>query len=506
MRNAAAPAAAVPDAAAPDAAGPDAAVPGAAALDPAGRGAARPPASPAAGARAPGGPALAAPPLPLARGLPLVGTLPALLARKMDHVAALRARHGDAFTVDLGLGRMVLLCHPRHAQHVFLDRARAYGKGGAFFESMRTLLGNGLPVSEGAFWMRQRRMMQPAFHHQRLAALTDRMVSAIDECLEAWEPAAAGGAPLDVARAFNRVTMNVMVRTMFGTGLEPGETERVADALVFVIDFILRGIAAHALPAWVPVPGRARYAEALATIDRTVMGVIERARARPGGEATLLDLLLGMTDAETGERMSGRELRDEAVALFLAGYETTSVTMSWALHALTQDPGLGRRLHAEVDLALGGRTPTFADLPALAHCRHVAMESLRLYPPIFWLARRTVEDDVVDGCRIPAGTTVSLMLHTLHRHPDAWEDPERFDPDRFTPERSAGRHKHAWVPFGAGQRQCIGKEFALMEAQLILARLAQRFRFKAVPGRVARPHLSTTLRARSGVWVRLSRR
>jgi cytochrome P450 len=435
-----------------------------------------------------------------------LGTLPGLLARKVDYVSTLRERHGDIFTLDLKLGEAVVLCHPRHAQHVFVDRARSYGKSGPVFDSLRTLLGNGLPMSEGDFWKRQRRMMQPAFHQQRLAALTEKMVEAIDECLEGWDAAAASGEPFDIARAFNRVTMNVMVRTMFGAGLEPGEAERVASALVYAIDYILRGVLTQSLPDWVPVPGRARYREASRTIDETVLGVIERARRDPSGGATLLSLMLDMVDAESGERMSQAELRDEAVALFLAGYETTSVSMAWAFHALTQQPQLSQRLEAEVDRAVGTRVPGFSDLMSLGYCRNVAQEALRLYPPIYWLSRKAVEEDVIDGFRIPAGTSVSLMLYLIHRHPESWAEPERFDPDRFTPERSAGRHKHAWVPFGAGQRQCIGKEFALMEAQLILTRLAQRFHVEAVPGRVAELLLSTSLRAKSGVWVKLTRR
>ena len=443
---------------------------------------------------------------PRASGLPLFGTLPELLTRKIDYVSELRERHGDIFTLDLKLGEMVLLCHPRHAQHVWVDRARGYGKSGPVFDSLRTLLGNGLAMSEGDFWKRQRRMMQPAFYHQRLAALTAKMVEAIDECLEGWEAVAARGEPFDISQAFNRVTMNVMVRTMFGTGLKPGETERVTHALAYVIDFMLLGFATQALPGWLPMPGRARYRENLRIIEETVLGVTERARRDAGGEETLLSLLMNMVDEESGERMSHAELRDEAVTLFLAGYETTSVTMTWALHALTQHPGLGHRLRVEVDRAVGTRVPGFADLMSLTYCRNVAQEALRLYAPVYWVARKAVEDDVIDGFRIPAGTSMAVMVHFIHRHPEQWEAPERFDPDRFTPERSAGRHKHAWVPFGAGQRQCIGKEFALMEAQLILTRLAQRFHVEAVPGRVAQPLLSTTLRTKSGVWVKLTRR
>jgi cytochrome P450 len=212
------------------------------------------------------------------------------------------------------------------------------------------------------------------------------------------------------------------------------------------------------------------------------------------------------TDAETGERMTPSQLRDEAVALFVAGYETTSVALAWALHALTQWPEVGQRLQEEVDTVLGTRAPEFGDLRRLSYTHCVLHESLRLYSPVYWLPRTPLEDDEIDGYRIPGGMLVGVVSHLIHRHPDIWDSPERFDPERFTPERSAGRPRQAWLGFGGGQRQCVGKEFALMEMTFILARLAQRFRISAVPGRQAQVQFATTLRARNGVWVRLSPR
>ncbi|MBN1208789.1 MAG: cytochrome P450 [Myxococcaceae bacterium] len=444
---------------------------------------------------------------PRVPGLPWAGNLPRLIWQRFDFLEAARRRYGDIFLLGLGPSQGIALCHPRHAQHVLVDRVSNYPKGGPFWDSVRTLMGNGLPVSQGEYWMRQRRMLQPAFHRERLVALAGKMLETIDESLTAlWEKPARTGEPFNVADAFPHMTMNVLVRTMFGAGLAPAEAERASHAMAYIIDFMLRGMVAQSLPTWLPLPGRARYREAIRTVDAILFQMLERGDQDATLEDSLLYLLRHSTDAETGERMTAKQLRDEVVALFVAGYETSTVAMAWAFHFLTQQPELTERLRAEVDAALGARAPSFADLPRLPFARGVLQEALRLYPPAYWLPRLAVEDDELDGYRIPAGTLIGVLSYLIHRRPDFWESPERFDPDRFSPERSAGRHKHAWLPFGTGQRQCIGKEFALMEGQFILARVAQRFRATAIPGRVAQVHFGTTLSARSGVWVRLAAR
>jgi cytochrome P450 len=443
---------------------------------------------------------------PKVSGFPLVGALPGLLKERFEFLERAQQRHGDVFTLDLGLTDAIILCHPQYVQHVLVDHARKYFKGGAIWESMRTFLGNGLPVSEGDFWKRQRRMIQPAFHHQRLVALTGKMVEAIDENLARWEPAARTGEPFDIAEALSHMTMDVMVQAMFGSALGAGEAERVGQALAYIIDYMMQGMVTHSLPEWLPVPGRARYQEAIRFIDEVVFRIIERGRKSAEEEDSLLSLLLHSVDTESGERMTNAQLRDEAVSLFIAGYETTAVGLAWALHLLTRHPKSAQRMQAEVAGVLGERVPGFADLRQLPHTRNVLQESLRLYSPSYWIPRTSSEEDEIGGYRIPAGRMVVLFTHLIHHNPTIWEEPRRFDPDRFTPERSEGRHKQAWVPFGAGQRQCIGKEFSLMEGQLILARLAQRFEPSAVLGREAQVHIGTSIRAKGGVWVHLRKR
>ncbi|WP_437977347.1 cytochrome P450 [Sorangium sp. So ce295] len=457
-------------------------------------------------ARATAGAAPRASAPPSARGFPLVGVLPHLLKDRLDYLVSAREQLGDLYTIDLGLARIVALNHPRHAQHVLRDNARNYSKGGALWESIRALIGNGLPTSEGDLWLRQRRMIQPEFHRDRLAAMCDLMVQAIDDGMAGFGVAAAAGRPVNAERELPHITMKVILNTMFGSGITKEEADAVGGSMKYAIDYMLLGAALRALPGWMPAPGRRRFERSVKTIDENVFRFIAQRRAQPGRGGDLLSILLATVDAETGEQMSNQQLRDEAVSMFLAGYETTSVTLAWALHFLVENPDLLQALAAEVDAALGDRRPGFADVPRLPLALAVVQEALRIYPPAYWIPRTAVEDDEIDGFHIPAGTLVGIMSYVLHRHPDHWEAPMRFDPGRFTPERARARHPLAFIPFGIGQRQCIGKEFALMEGQLILARLLQRYRVSAVPGRTTRLHVATTLRTSGGVWLRLEPR
>jgi cytochrome P450 len=443
---------------------------------------------------------------PKARGLPLLGVLPALITRQFDFLLEARARYGDIYTLDLGLTKLVVLNQPRHAEYVFRDNSRNYGKSGALWESVRTLVGNGLVVSEGEFWLRQRRMMQPQFHRKRLAALTELMVEAIDGELATWSSATASGTPFDLPPALSRVTMKVIVRTLFGTGLSSQEADEVATEMAYVLDYIFKAILTSSLPKWLPVPGARRYERAIRKIDTILFDVIARTRQAGDSADNLIAMLLQMVDDETGEQMTDQQLRDEAITLFLAGYETTSVALSWAYELLTRHPEAMAKLKAEVDAVLGDRLPTFADLPALSYASMIVQESMRLRPPAWWLPRLAIEADEIDGYAIPAGTNVAVLMYGIHHHPEHWENPERFEPERFSAERSATRHKFAWVPFGAGQRQCIGKDFALMEAPLILAMIAQRYEVTAVPGRSTRPRMSGTLKPQGSVFVNLAPR
>jgi cytochrome P450 len=217
-------------------------------------------------------------------------------------------------------------------------------------------------------------------------------------------------------------------------------------------------------------------------------------------------MLLDMVDDETGEGMTDKQLHDEVTTLFLAGYETTSVALSWAFDFLSQHPDMMRKLQVEVDLVLGDRLPTMADLHQMPYSRMILQETLRIRPPAWQVMRTAVEDDEIDGYPIKAGTNIVALMYMCHFHPDEWTDPETFDPERFSPERSESRHKLAWMPFGAGQRLCIGKDFAMMEGQLALAMVAQRYQITKTSERPAEQQLAATLRPKGGVVVKLEKR
>ena len=442
---------------------------------------------------------------PRTPGLPLLGALPALLRRPFDFLRDAQACHGDIYTLDLGVTGAIVLNHPRHIQHVLVDNAKNYYKGGGLWDGVRAVSGNGLVVSEGDFWLRQRRLMQPHFHRKRLASLTEGIVAATVESLDAWQAAADSGRPFDVQPAFGKLTMRVVCRLLFGQEISHADLEAASEHAAFIFDYLIVSLLTAEVPRWLPIPGTRRQRLAIAELDAIVYRFIahERSAVRPSN--SLLGMLVELVDDETGTGMTDRQLRDEVITFFLAGYETTSATLTWLAHTLTQHPEALRAVEAELSGLLGQRAPAFEDLMAMPYTRAVIQETLRLYAPSLTIPRTAAADDVIDGYRIPAGATVLPFVYGVHHNPSVWDDPERFDPARFLGTVPEGRHRQAWIPFGAGQRQCIGRDLSLMETQIILPMLLQRFTLAAVPGRIAQPRLGATF-VPKGVHVYLRKR
>lgn len=440
---------------------------------------------------------------PRTRGMPLVGVLPRLVRNPHRFLLEARERYGDAYTLDLGVTRLVVLNSPHHAEHLLRESSHDYTKAGPVWDLLRTVIGNGLATSGGDFWLRQRRMMQPSFHRQRLPEIAALMTKAIDEGLRPWQ--AYAGRRIDVAPACGKIAMRVLMKTMFGEDIAEAELATMTNAVTFMLEYATWAMVAAALPGWLPMPGRRRYRRTLRQIDAYASGVIAERRAG-GGSADLISMLLAMTDGRTGARMTDREIRDEAFTIFMAGYETTALTLAWALYFLAKDPGIKQEVHREIDDVLGTDPPSLENIAELRLTNRVLKETLRLRPPAFWLPRTAVNDGEIDGYRIPAGTNLGLLIFGIHHHPRHWRDPERFDPGRFAPESEAERDANAWIPFGAGQRLCIGKDFALLEAQLALAAILQRHDFHAPPDYVVAPRFMSTLRPRGGVRLAVEQR
>jgi cytochrome P450 len=398
-----------------------------------------------------------------------------------------------------------LLCHPDHIRHVLQDHHRNYHKGTRGFDKLRMILGNGLLTSEGAFWLRQRRIAQPAFHRDRIAAFGSTMVRATEQMIERrWAQHLGSGRPFDVSAEMMRLTLRIVSETLMSMDLSD-DADSVGSALDFLLRTAIQRIQSMIdIPLDLPIPSNRKLAEAIRTINDVVLRVIEQRRREADHGTDLVGLLMDARDEETGEGMTDAQLRDEVITIFLAGHETTANALTWTLHLLSTHPQVEQTLRAELAEVLGGRSPTSEDLPRLAYTKMVLQESLRLFPPAWTIGRGVENDDVIGGYKIPAGSMVIVSPYLVHHNPRIWSNPEGFDPTRFSPENVNSIPKFAYFPFGAGPRQCIGNGFAMTEAQLVLATIMQRVRLEQSPGFPVIPKPTITLRPERGLWMRAS--
>ncbi len=411
-------------------------------------------------------------PLPGPRGVPYFGSYFDVVADRLGLFTDGRDRFGDLVRYRFGPFRFVVLNDPDAIHHVFVRHHARYVKSRSY-DGLRLVMGNGLVTSEGDFWKRQRKLSQPAFHRKRLVQLADTMSGLTEELATQWseEPEQR----VDLHDAMMRLTLRIVGHTLFSTELS-AEAGRLGPAITTALHRANQEAeAAIRLPLWLPTPGNLKFHRAQRTLDEAIGRIIAERRANPGDRGDLLSMLMSVEDELTAEQMTDQQLRDEVLTLFLAGHETIATHMSWTWKLLAENPQWAKKVRDEAHAVLGGSAPTFEDLPRLEVAGRVISESMRLYPPVWIFERTAVEDDVVCGRPIAKDTIVAACPWTLHRHPALWSDPLRFDPDRFLPERVAQRHRYAYIPFGAGPRICIGNNFALMEAKIILTTLMQRF-------------------------------
>jgi cytochrome P450 len=438
------------------------------------------------------------------RGYPLLGVVPEFARDMIGFVSRLARRHPEGLVgFELGPITLYLVSHPEHVQEVLVDRWRSFGKGG-MWEAMRPLFGEGVVRAEGEHWRRQRRMLQPLFTATHLTGLTEVMVDAIDERV-ARLAARRPDEVVDMELEMTATTQRVLLDTLFGAAGDDGETDRLGEDMNRALRALNLRMFLYFLPERFPLPGDRTFRRRLAAIDATTLRLV-RAR-RESGEARkdLLSLLLAARDEGTGERMSDRQIRDEIVTMFVAGLDTTANAMTWLWLLLHDHPEVDARLRAEVRAVLGDRRPSFADLERLPYAKMVVQETMRIYPPVWMFPRFAAEETVIGGYRVPAGSPLIVSPYVTHHDPSLWPDPNRFDPERFLPERAASRPRGAYYPFGAGPRTCLGASFAMMEAQLITARMVQRFRPALVPGRRPTPVAASSLKTRDGMPMILGR-
>lgn len=444
---------------------------------------------------------IANPPSP--PGLPWLGNLPGLVRHgAVGYLSQQWKRHGDTFLLRVGDRRMVVLAHPDSVAHVLAKNAANYRKEKSY-ENMRVLTGDGLLTLEGEAWRKRRRLAQPSFHRAQIDRLTETMTRLTQRTLDRWRSTFPKEGVIDAHEEMLRLALEIVGEALFGQALNQETSDSSVHAFSDVLRIISeRGNAPVQLPLHWPTPDNLRLKRALATLDRVTYQVIEQARRTPSPH-TLLGTLIAARDADTGEALRDEEIRNEVVTLFVAGHETTALALSWGFALLGHAPEVVARMRDEVRSVLGDRPPTAADIPRLVYVRQVIDEILRLRCPVWTVARDTQQDDEIGGFRIRAGDIVLPSAYLTHRHPDFWDEPERFDPERFTPERVKERPQWAYYPFSLGQRMCIGNTFSLVESQVVLALLLQQCDFELVDLRPVPQRATFTLRPGRPIKVRI---
>lgn len=405
------------------------------------------------------------------RPWPLIGHLPELRdGGLLPFLERGWRRYGDVFQVELD-GPTVIVCHPDAIQRVLLTNAGNYVKG-ATYDGVRRVIGNGVLALEGAAWKSRRTLLQPSFHRSSLASLAEVMAARGRTFLDGWA-ATHGAAPftVDAHREMVQLTLDVVMAALFG---QPGSTGVSYESLGAALEFVGERANGFQLPPWVPTPGNRRYKRVMAELEGAIYAVIAEGRARPQ-PGTLLSMLLDARDADTGAPLTDREVRDEVFTLFVAGHETTALTLTWLFTLLAGRPEVIAAMQAEIDATLGDREPGFEDVPRLTYVRQVIDETLRLRGPVGVTARNVIGDDEIQGFTVRGGSVVMPFFYAAHRHPDFWDAPGRFDPDRFSAERSRGRNIWSYLPFSQGKRRCIGDQFSLIETTILLAQVLRRY-------------------------------
>ncbi len=415
--------------------------------------------------------------------LPLLGHTMSLLVRRFRLLSSLRS-HGEVVRIHLGPLPVYFVTSPELAWQVLVTNADRFDKG-VLFDKVRPLFGNGLANSNGDFYRRQRRLVQPAFHRKQIAGYVHTMARAAADLVESWRP----GEVIAVDKRMEDLALTVVGQALFSAELGRNAIAEVQRSMPILTKYL--AIRAFS-PQWLPIPANRRFDEAAARFRRVVTEVIAAARAENKDHGDLLSMLLLARDEDTGEGMSDQQVHDEIVTILTAGIETTAVALAWFFHELGQHPEVQRRFYSEIDRVLAGRMATFDDIPRLEYTQRIISEVLRKYPLLI-LMRRARTDVELGGVRIQPGTEVALSQYALHHDARLYPDPARFDPDRWLPDRAARLPKGAFIPFGAGRHRCLGYSFAETEIAIVAATVAARWQLAPVAGKPVRPMRAVTM-------------
>jgi cytochrome P450 len=431
------------------------------------------------------------------KGGPIMGVMRDFNRDSLAFIERCARDYGDVVRARFLYVPAIFIFHPDDVEYTLSTNARNFIKSMSLRSNFfRRLVGNGLITSEGEQWRRQRRLAQPAFHRERIATYADVMIDYTRRMIAPWQ----SGEPRDIHRDMMRLTLEIVVRCLFSA-----DVSNDVDHVGATLKELVQPFASQATLKWIldnrlPTPGHRRFHSLTRRIDDVVYRIIAERHESGRDEGDLLSMLLAARD-EDGSQMTDQQLRDEVMTLFLAGHETTALTLAWSWYLLGTHPEAEARFHDELDKVLAGREPTAADLPRLRYTEQIAKESMRLYPPAYAVARQAIDDCEIGGYPIRAGTQIFGFQWVTHRDPRFYDDPLDFKPERWTDEFVAHLPKYAYFPFGGGPRACIGASFALMEIILGLATIGQRFRLSLVPDHPVTILPGMSLRPRTGIQV-----
>lgn len=429
--------------------------------------------------------------------------MPTRNIRKKTHEYLLRLEkeYGEISKIKFGPFTVIYLANPDYIEHVLLNRD-IYTKvqeGGM----LRILLGNGLLTSEGDFWLKQRRLIQPVFHKQRLERFIQKISESTDEMLGDWEK--KNGETVDVYNEMNRVTLDIVGKTLFSVNVK-SEFDKVNSALTKIMTAIRNRSRFMRFPLWVPLPSHLRIEHNRKVLDETISEIINQRKGETGKFDDLLTMLMEVEDADTRERMTDKQLRDEVLTIFIAGHETTANSLAFTLYLLSKNAEAKKKMQQEIDAVIGTGEITFEKLHRLEYTTMVIKEAMRLYPPAWMIPREAAKDDVIGGYQIRKGDKVLASPYAMQRSPRYWSKPDAFMPERFTAENMKDMPRYAYFPFGGGARMCVGNNFAMMEMQIVLAKICALFDF-VLPENFELELLPLiTLRPKEGVPVKLVKR
>ena len=428
----------------------------------------------------------------------LLGSLNEIRRDELDFLTRCVKEYGDVCYVRVVNIPAYIVSNPDDIETVLITKNSNFIKS-VFLKESRALLGQGLLTSEGSFWLRQRRLLQPAFHHSRIAGYAKTMMEYTDRMLESWKD----GEVRDIHEDMTNLTMEIISQVLLGNDIS-SDTREAGEALRIFFDQFDDRFGLYVIPDWLPTPGNIRYRNAIRRLNQIVGRVIHERLTQSGDSGDILSSLLQVQD-EDGIRMTETQVRDEVMTLFFTGHETTALALSWTWFLLAQHPEVVAKLSEELGTVLAGRAPTTEDIPKLTYTDWIVKESLRLYPPAYGIVRESLNDVEIGGYTIPKGATVAIFQWSVHRDPRYYEDPEVFRPERWDNNFAKSLPRCAYIPFGAGPRICIGNTFALTEVVLLLATIAQKFQVTLAPNHKVALSPSLTLRPRKGIKVRLKK-